>query len=188
MQLINARRKHVCQLFLMLLAFITCMAHTGTVNQLTTFNKQLIQLINGLKDEFEELKGEKIDLVEHRSKIQLEGAVTTSILTDTRDDVSVFAFLGGFATMEEAIAVYQNYIAKIDAAINLPVPIVKQKESSSATTRKTLWLVKSSNADTDPTHKNFTLTAEVSKGFKNDKVKGKIDTWYAVIKLDNKFR
>lgn len=149
-----------------------------TSNQV--FDTQLVALINGLKDDFQSLKGKELEDKEYLSKVQLQSTVTTKIVTSRLRNDFVLASFGEFKTMKEAQDIYDKIFKKINDA-KTPFTLIKQQEVITSMSRTGSWLP---FGQLDPGLKGFSMILDIMKIPKLDKDYNFTDYWFVTLKIE----
>jgi len=134
---------HLVLLNLSLISFFAASAQTTAISKMTStgtgFEEQLSALLQGSADHFESLKGEKIKPTEFKSKVALDGAVSTRVTYTIAREVFVIASFGYFDKEADAYKKYKDIIEQVSDA-KKPITMVKMEEIINSETKDQPWI------------------------------------------------
>ena len=148
-------------------------------NKSGDFDSQLSSLIYGIKDDFESLRGGKVNEKQFMSKVQLDGAISTNIYIGMLFNTYLIADFGKFKTREEAEAVYEKMAARISKS-KMPVTMIKLEEIVSPSSKTHGWVPFGVD---DPDMKKFSIVLDVIKTITFDDKYNMLDVYAVSLRI-----
>lgn len=172
-------------------AYLQQLANGKSGNNITAtgdFDTELLNIVNGLKDNFESLKGQSADDESDDKKWickkQLEGAISTKIGMGMLHNVYLLADFGEYNTMSTALNMYNRVEEKVTGWKKALVSMVKQEENVNEIIRTQSWLPFDFNDVLDSSMKKFSIKLEMIKTMKLDKDLNKIDLYMVSLLIE----
>lgn len=148
------------------------------------FESQFYELLKGMKDDFESLKGNKIDATTFASKVQLDGSISTSVNNNDDGEKWLSAFYGTFSNRADAKRVYDKIVKQIDDIQKSFISITKLPEQISDPLTVQAYMPIDIDGDNGKTLSDFTIKVQLAENIKFDKNLNKTSTYLVTFVID----
>lgn len=142
---------------------------SNATNANSDFDSNLYDLIMGLKDDFESLRGTKHNEKNYASKVQLAGARSTNIYIGLMFNTWVLADFGEYATAADARVAFDKVVKQIDDCKKNVVSLVKMNEMNSDVLTVQSYIPFDGLDQLPASMKKFSIDVQIIQNMKFDK-------------------